>query len=92
MESSEIWNLIKLGEDAELECKLASKGTVPKEMWYTYSAFANTNGGTILLGIKEENGLFYPVDIDVVKLQKDFWDNVNNRNKVSNNILQNQAC
>lgn len=89
MESSEIWNLIKLGEDAELECKLASKGTVPKEMWYTYSAFANTNGGTILLGIKEENGLFYPVDIDVVKLQKDFWDNVNNRNKVSNNILQN---
>ncbi len=78
--SSDFWNLIDSGEDVELECKLA-KGKVPKEMWYTYSAFANTNGGIILLGIKEDKGEFYPENVDVVKLQKDFWDNINNSQK-----------
>ncbi|ENH96019.1 putative transcriptional regulator [Gracilibacillus halophilus YIM-C55.5] len=80
--------IIDSGEDAELECKLA-KGKVPKEMWYSYSAFANTNGGIILLGVKEEKGEFFPEDVDVVKLQKDFWDSINNPQKVSANILQN---
>src|SRR5690625_3293211 len=88
MENAEFWGLISGGEDAGLECKLAAS-KVPKEMWHTYSSFANTNGGIILLGVKEVKGNFEPVEADIVKLQKDFWDNINNPNKVSTNILQN---
>lgn len=36
------------GERVTLECKKA-KTEVPKELWNTYSAFANTIGGLILL-------------------------------------------
>jgi len=32
MDSTEFWDLINSGEDAELECKLAGKGKVPKEI------------------------------------------------------------
>lgn len=43
---------LKLGEDSERECKLTEDG-LPESIWETYSAYANTDGGTILLGIKE---------------------------------------
>ena len=37
-----------LKESSELECKLAQgrdgKGAIPKDMWETYSAFANSSG------------------------------------------------
>ncbi|MBR5352380.1 MAG: ATP-binding protein [Bacteroidales bacterium] len=39
------------GDCVTLECKRA-KTEVPKSVWETYSAFANTIGGVILLGIE----------------------------------------
>lgn len=48
---------LNLNEDHELECKLATGG-LPESIWETYSSFANTNGGTILLGIKEHRDSF----------------------------------
>ena len=42
------------GERVTLECKRA-KTEVPKELWNTYSAFANTIGGVILLGVEEHS-------------------------------------
>ena len=47
-----------LRESSEVECKLANgkdgKGALPNDMWESYSAFANTDGGAIILGLKEK--------------------------------------
>lgn len=48
----EIKGVLVKGERITLECKKAQH-SVPNSLWETYSAFANTNGGTILLGIVE---------------------------------------
>ena len=38
-----IYELLNIGENEEIEFKHA-KGVFPKELWPTYSAFANTLG------------------------------------------------
>lgn len=51
---SYIGNLCDKGENAEVEFKSALGG-FPGSFWETYSAFGNTAGGIIVLGIKEKN-------------------------------------
>jgi len=82
--------LSTLKEGIHLEAK-SGKGGLPDSLWETYSAFANTDGGTILLGVKEDSKhtLFAAGVPDITKLEKDFWNMVNNRQKVSANILTN---
>ena len=71
-----------------LEAKSAT-WSIPNSIWETYSAFANTYGGVILLGIEEQkDGSFISSGLrDSGKLIKDFWNIINNPNKVSANLL-----
>ena len=78
-------------ESEDLEFKHASGG-FPGSFWDTYSAFANTEGGTIVFGVEEKNeGLYLDVisDETVDKYQKEFWSNVNNKSTISCNLLKN---
>ena len=75
-------------ENNRLEAKKAAGG-LPNSIWETYSAFANTNGGVILLGVEENadktlniSGLANPE-----KLIADFWNIINNPQKISINLL-----
>lgn len=81
-------NIEKYKENNRIEAKKAIGG-LPRSIWETYSAFANTLGGIILLGVEElADKSLHPIDLpDPEKLIKDFWDIANNANKVSVNIL-----
>jgi predicted HTH transcriptional regulator len=53
----DIQQILQQKENHLVEVKTASGG-IPASFWESYSAFANTDGGTILLGISEtESGL-----------------------------------
>lgn len=82
----DIGMLLEIGENQEIEFKAASGG-LPKTIWDTYSSFANTNGGVIVLGIKEKGRELSVVEIDVDQLLKDLWSTLNNAQKISRNIL-----
>lgn len=79
-------------EGLSLEYKTASS-KVPSDIWETYSAFANTEGGTIILGVAEDqsDGTLKVIGVDSPDTQvKRLWDTLNNPAKVSVNILKNK--
>ena len=75
-------------EGNRLEVKKAGE-RLPDSLWETYSSFSNCSGGVIVLGAAERrDGSWYTTHIqDPDKLLKDFWNTVNNRKKVSINLL-----
>ena len=79
-------------ESYEIEYKSAKEGFPMKEFWKTYSAFANTHTGFIILGIKEKkDGLLIEglTDEAIESYQKTFWNNCNNPNTINTNLLSN---
>ncbi len=77
MTAKQIERLVKQGEVVHTECKDASGG-LPDSLWESYSAFANTDGGVILLGVKEVGGKFSITGVqNAAALIKRFWDGVN---------------
>ena len=88
MRTIDITKVVEYREDNRLEAKRASNG-LPSSLWETYSSFANTDGGAILLGVDEDKrgNLTVTGVNDADKLIKDFWNIINNRQKVSINIL-----
>ncbi len=76
-------------EKASVEVKLAAGG-LPGSTWESYSSFANTFGGVILLGVKENEKTheLIPEGIgDPHQMIVDIWNTLNNPQKISNNIL-----
>ena len=93
---SDAWDeldLATLAESVDLECKAAQgrdgRGELPEDVWKTYSAMANTDGGVILLGVQEKpRGCFKAVGLqEVERVRKALWDNLHNRKQVSLNLL-----
>ena len=84
----DFFNIEKYKENNRLEAKAAAVG-LPKSLWATYSAFANTNGGIILLGVTgdAQHQLHVEGVNDADALVIDFWNIINNQSKISINVL-----
>ncbi|RIH88283.1 putative DNA-binding domain protein [Calidithermus terrae] len=88
-----IADLELLRESVDVEAKAAQgrdgQGEVPGAFWESYSALANTEGGYIVLGVREQGdgslevlGLANPE-----KVRTELWNGLNNPQKVSANLL-----
>ncbi len=89
-------DIFALRETENLECKLAQgrdgNGAVPKDMWETYSAFANSDGGVIILGLKETKDGYKLAGIkNTESVVSDIYNTANNASKVSSNLLANNS-
>ena len=90
--ATDIHQLLEQGEHLTLECKRC-ENKLPNSLWETYSAFANSYGGYILLGIEEHRTETDPHKRFIIqgvtnpdKLITDFWNLANDPNKVSSNL------
>lgn len=74
-------------DDAEFEAKACSEG-LSKDVWDTVSAFGNTRGGTLLLGLAEDLGfhraLSFPIDKVIDQFIEGIGSGGKNGRKVEN--------
>ncbi len=88
----QINNLRAYRENDRIEAKKATGG-LPESLWESYSAFANTEGGIILLGVIEraDKSLQAIGLTDPESLVMDLWDMVNDPAVASVNLLSDQS-
>lgn len=81
--------LCQQGEGTWVEFKSA-QGGFPKSFWETFAAFSNTDGGILVLGVKEKEGTFISDGLTKEKIdeyKKHFWDCAHNRNCINRPVL-----
>ncbi len=66
-----------------------AEGGLPIALWESYSSFANSNGGVIILGVGErQDGTWYTTGLkNADKLKRNFWNTIHDTKKVSINLL-----
>ncbi len=83
MNRDELLNRLNSIEWNDIEFKEAA-WAVPKDALSTVSAFANTAGGYLVFGVKQQNGTFSVSGvIDADKVQNDFLGQIREKNKIS---------
>jgi predicted HTH transcriptional regulator len=93
MSELEKFELDELTEGLDLEVKKAAgrdgNGELPGSFWETYSAMANSYGGSLLLGIEElPSGKFAVTGIqNIARVVKSIFDNQHNRKSISQDLL-----
>ncbi|WP_104472888.1 RNA-binding domain-containing protein [Acinetobacter indicus] len=93
LEIKDLFDLQTLAESEEVEFKLAAgqdgNGALPKDFWSSYSALANSRGGWIILGVREKKGHFTIEGVkNYEKVRTDLFNQLNDKGKVSVNLLQ----
>ena len=85
----DIKRMIDDWETEVVEFKRA-KGAVPASFWESYSAFANTDDGVIVLGVAEDGHKHTVIGVtNADKMVAEIWNNANNPQRVSANVLFN---
>lgn len=85
--TNSIEDIKKLKESSNVEFK-RSEDKLPESFWETYSAFANTEGGLIILGVLEKKDwMEFKGVSNPDKIRKDIFNTLENQNKVSRNLL-----
>ena len=86
-------DIAALSESTDFEAKLAGgrdgRGELPQDIKPTYSAMANTRGGTVCLGLRQlDDEHFEAVGIrNPDRVVKQLWDTLHDRDQVSANVL-----
>ena len=90
----DIVSILQSHERVNIEVK-AAKGGIPNSIWETYSSFANTFGGTIILGIEEDKVTKEFIPCGVVNPQQmlsDIWNTLNNSQKNQHQYPSGASC
>lgn len=83
----DIKKILQNGENEHFEFKKATNN-FPKEAFSTISAFANSSGGLLILGVSQENDSFYPSGIsNKQKIIDDLFNSLNNQQKINKNLI-----